>query len=145
MVEQDDSEDKAIIDEISTTEEEGLYWEESWDCKGGDEGFSLLPLVEFSKSLPFPTSTVIGIAETFSSSSFEWVKSIVEVGTNEIKDCSHLRGSCSICASCWCICNFGMYSSLYLLYWTLMFILGCVCKIFDSCHAPMFLLGDSIM
>ena len=47
---------------------------------------------------------------------------------------------------CWCICNFGMYSSMYLMYCNLMFILGCFYYVFDSCcHAPMFLLGGSIM
>ena len=46
---------------------------------------------------------------------------------------------------CWCICNFGMYSSVYLMYCTPMFIMGCVCNVFESCHAPMFLSGGSIM
>ena len=46
---------------------------------------------------------------------------------------------------CWCNCNFRMYSSIYLMYYTPMFILGCVCNVFESCHAPMFLSGVSIM
>ena len=98
MVELTDNEDKAIIDEISNAEEEGLDLEESWDCKGGDEDLSLLPLVKFNKLLPLPVSTVIGIGETLSYSSSEWVKSIVEVGIDEIKYSIHLRGFYSICA-----------------------------------------------
>ena len=46
---------------------------------------------------------------------------------------------------CWCICNFEMYSSVYLMYCTSMFILGCVCNVFESCHATIFLSGGSIM
>ena len=46
---------------------------------------------------------------------------------------------------CWCICNFRMYSSVYLMYCTPMFIPGCVCNVLESCHAPMFLPGGSIM
>ena len=29
-----------------------------------------------------------------------------------------------------------MYSLLFLMYYTLMFIPGCVCNVFESCHAP---------
>ena len=43
---------------------------------------------------------------------------------------------------CWCNCNFGMYSLLYLTYCTLMFILGCVCNVLESCHALMFRSGS---
>ena len=43
---------------------------------------------------------------------------------------------------CWCICNFRMHSSIYLMYCTLMFILGCVCNVIDSCHTPMFIPGS---
>ena len=47
---------------------------------------------------------------------------------------------------CWCICNFGMYSSMYLMYCTPMFIPGCFYYVSESCcHAPMFQLGGSIM
>ena len=46
---------------------------------------------------------------------------------------------------CWCIFNFGMYSLVYLMYYTPMFILGSVCNVFETCHAPMFLSRDSIM
>ena len=46
---------------------------------------------------------------------------------------------------CWCICNFWMYSLVYLMYCTPMFILESVCNVIESCHAPMFLLGYSIM
>ena len=84
IVEPTNNEDKAIIDEISNAEEDGLDWEESWDCEGGDEELPLLPLVKFSKLLPFPVSMVIGIGETLSSSSSESIKSIVEVGIDEI-------------------------------------------------------------
>ena len=45
---------------------------------------------------------------------------------------------------CWCNCNFGMYSLVYLMYYTPTFILGCVCNIIKSYHA-MFWLGVSIM
>ena len=47
---------------------------------------------------------------------------------------------------CWCICNFGMYSSMYLMYCNPMFIPGCFYYVFDSCfHAPMFRSGVLIM
>ena len=47
---------------------------------------------------------------------------------------------------CWCICNFGMYSSMYLMYCDPMFILGCFYYVFESCcHAPMFRSGGLIM
>ena len=40
---------------------------------------------------------------------------------------------------CWCICNFGMYSFMYLMYCYPMFIPGCFYYVFESCgHAPMF-------
>ena len=46
---------------------------------------------------------------------------------------------------CWCICNFRMYSSMYLMYCNPMFIPGCIYYVFESCcHAPMFRLGGSI-
>ena len=46
---------------------------------------------------------------------------------------------------CWCNCNFGMYSLVYLMYCTPMFIPGCVCNVLKSWHAPMFLSWGSIM
>ena len=47
---------------------------------------------------------------------------------------------------CWCICNFRMYSSMYLMYCNPMFIPGCIYYVFESCcHTPMFLSGGSIM
>ena len=47
---------------------------------------------------------------------------------------------------CWCICNFGMYSSMYLMYCNPMFIPGCIYYVIESCcHAPMFRSGESIM
>ena len=47
---------------------------------------------------------------------------------------------------CWCICNFGMYSSMYLMYCNPMFIPGCIYYVFESCcHASMFWLGGSII
>ena len=45
----------------------------------------------------------------------------------------------------WCNCNFRMYSSVYLMYCTPMFILGSICNVIESFHAPMFQSGDSIM
>ena len=45
----------------------------------------------------------------------------------------------------WCNCNFGMYSPMYLVSCTPMFILGCVYNVIESCHAPMFRSGGSIM
>ena len=46
---------------------------------------------------------------------------------------------------CWCICNFRMYSLVYLKYCTLMFILGSICSVIESCHTSMFISGESIM
>ena len=46
---------------------------------------------------------------------------------------------------CWWICNFEMYSLVFLMYCTPMFILRCVCNVIESCHAPMFRSGGSIM
>ena len=46
---------------------------------------------------------------------------------------------------CWCICNFGMYSFVYFMYYTPMFILRSIYNVIESCHALMFLSGDSIM
>ena len=47
---------------------------------------------------------------------------------------------------CWCICNFGMCSSMYLMYCNPMFILRCIYNVIESCfHAPMFRSGGSIM
>ena len=47
---------------------------------------------------------------------------------------------------CWCICNFRIYSSMYLMYCNPMFILGCIYNVIESCcHAPMFRSGGSIM
>ena len=42
-------------------------------------------------------------------------------------------------------CNFRMYSLVFLMYCNPMFILGCVCNVFESFHAPMLLSGGSIM
>ena len=46
---------------------------------------------------------------------------------------------------CWCNCNFEMYSAMYIMSCTPMFILGCVCNVIESCHALMFWSGGSIM
>ena len=43
---------------------------------------------------------------------------------------------------CWWKCNFRMYSHVYLMYCTLMFILGSVCNVIESSHAPMFRSGS---
>ena len=43
---------------------------------------------------------------------------------------------------CWCICNFGMYSLVFLMDCNLMFIPGCVCDVFKSCHTLMFIPGS---
>ena len=43
---------------------------------------------------------------------------------------------------CCCICNFGMYSLVYFMYCTPMFIPGSICNVIESCHASMFLSGD---
>ena len=40
---------------------------------------------------------------------------------------------------CWCNCNFGMYSLVFLMYCNLMFISGCICNVLKSCHTPMFI------
>ena len=40
---------------------------------------------------------------------------------------------------CWCNCNFEMYSLVFLMYCNPMFISGCICNVFESCHALMFL------
>ena len=46
---------------------------------------------------------------------------------------------------CWCIGNFRMYSLVYLMSCTPMFIPRNVCNVIDSCHAPMFRSGRLIM
>ena len=46
---------------------------------------------------------------------------------------------------CWCNCNFGMYSLVFLMYCNPMFILGCICNVLESCHSPMFLSGVYVM
>ena len=46
---------------------------------------------------------------------------------------------------CWCNCCFRMYSLVYLMYFTLMFIPKIICNVIESCHALMFRSGDSIM
>ena len=43
---------------------------------------------------------------------------------------------------CWCICNFGMYSLVYLMYCTPMFTPRSIYNVIESCHAPMFRSGD---
>ena len=35
---------------------------------------------------------------------------------------------------CWCICNFGIYSLVYLMYSTLMFIQGSIYNVIESCQ-----------
>ena len=40
---------------------------------------------------------------------------------------------------CWCICNFKMYSSVYIMYCTTMFFLICVYNVIESCHTLMFI------
>ena len=46
---------------------------------------------------------------------------------------------------CWCNCNFRMYSLVYLMYCTPIFIPGSIYNVIQSCHTPMFLSRDSIM
>ena len=46
---------------------------------------------------------------------------------------------------CWCICKFGIYSLVYFIYCTPVFIPGSICNVIESFHAPMFLSVDSIM
>ena len=47
---------------------------------------------------------------------------------------------------CWCICNFEMYSSMYLMYCNSMFIPICIYNVIESCcDALMFQSGESIM
>ena len=47
---------------------------------------------------------------------------------------------------CWCICNFRMYSFMYLMSCNLMFILWCIYYVIESCfHALMFRSGGLIM
>ena len=47
---------------------------------------------------------------------------------------------------CWCNCNFRMYSLVFLMYCTLMFIPGHVCNVIKSwCHALIFWSGGYIM
>ena len=46
---------------------------------------------------------------------------------------------------CWCICNFGMYSLVYLMYCTPMFIPGSIYNVIESFHAPMLRPRDSIL
>ena len=43
---------------------------------------------------------------------------------------------------CWCNCNFRMYSLVFLMYCTLMFIPGSVCNVIESCHTPMVIPGS---
>ena len=84
-----------MIDERSRAEDDGTDWEEGCDCRGGDEDFPLLPfnrLIRSCKSLPLPASIVTGTGEILSSSSFEWVKSIVEVGMDETEAFKFLKG-----------------------------------------------------
>ena len=45
---------------------------------------------------------------------------------------------------CWCICNLRMYSLVYIMYCTPMFIPGTIYNAIYSCHALMFKSGDSI-
>ena len=51
----------------------------------------------------------------------------------------------SVSSRFWCNYNFEMYSLVFLMYCTLMFIPGSVFNVMDSCHAPMFRLGVSII
>ena len=84
-----------MIDERRNAEEDGIDWEEGCGCGRGDEDFPLLPLnrlIKSCKSLPLPDSTVIGTREILSSSSSEWVKSIVEVGMDETEAFNFLKG-----------------------------------------------------
>ena len=50
-----------------------------------------------------------------------------------------------VCYNCWCNCNFEMYSLVYFMYYTPMFISRSICNVIESCHIPMFLSGDSII
>ena len=95
MVEPAYNEDKAIIDERSNSEEDGPDWDEVCGCGGGDAIFSLLPLnklIKSYKSLPFQVSPVIGTREILSSSSSEWVNSILETGMDELEIFNLLKG-----------------------------------------------------
>ena len=57
-----------------------------------------------------------------------------------------LKNRCtSIIIRCWCICNFGIYSLVYIMYCTLMFILGSIYNLIESFHASMLRSGDSII
>ena len=46
---------------------------------------------------------------------------------------------------CWRNCNFRMYSLVYIMYCTPMFIPGSIYNVIESCHASMFLSRDSTM
>ena len=43
---------------------------------------------------------------------------------------------------CLCNCNFKIYSLVFIMYCNPIFILGCICNVLESCHAPMFLTGS---
>ena len=78
---------------------------------------------------------------TWGSLSKQYYSKLVHIGEfNTIKSGSNILPSI-----CWCNCNFGMYSPMYLMSCTPMFIPRCVYNVIESCHAPMFWSGGSIM
>ena len=48
-------------------------------------------------------------------------------------------------SECWCNCNFRMYSLVFLMYCTPLFISRSFCNVIESCHSLMFQSGVSIM
>ena len=48
-------------------------------------------------------------------------------------------------SECWCICKFRMYSLIYFMYCTPMFLSRSISNIVESCHTQMFLSEESIM
>ena len=57
-----------------------------------------------------------------------------------------LKNTFLVKRECWCICNFGMYSSMYRMSCNPMFIPICFYYVIESCcYAPMFRSGGSIM
>ena len=99
MVEPIDKEDSAMINKRSKAKDDGTWSKEGCDWGSADEDFPLLPLNKFINSyklLPFLVSTVTGTGDILSSSSYEWVKSILEVGMDETWTFIFLNGFSSI-------------------------------------------------
>ena len=77
-----------------------------------------------------------------------WIWLDVDLDGTSKKTCANIlcrENTFLVKRECWCICNFGMYTLVYLMYCTPMFILGSICNVIESCDASMFLSGDSIM